>query len=271
MTYRELLQRSIESHRSHLCVGLDPLPEKITGSVDDFLRRVIGETAPHAAAYKPNIAFFEAMGSAGYRLLEGLRDLIPAGTPLILDAKRSDIPDTQAMYARAYFDVLRADAVTLNVLLGRDSLQPFLTDQSKGVYVLGLTSNPGSADFLAQNLGDRPLWKVFVDLCSDPSLGPGTLGAVMGLTRQTAGRLRRTARCAPAHPRPRRAGRGRRRSRRTRLTPRPVARQCLALHSLSRGRPCPHGASRRGIPPHHQPRRRTLSGPPPCMTNFPWA
>ncbi len=187
MTYRELLQRSVDTHRSHLCVGLDPLPEKITGPVADFLRRVIGETAPYAAAYKPNIAFFEAMGSAGYRLLEGLRDLIPTGTPLILDAKRSDIPDTQAMYARAYFDVLRADAVTLNVLLGRDSLQPFLTDESKGVYVLGLTSNPGSADFLAQNLGDRPLWQVFVNLCSDRSLGPATLGAVMGLTRQTAG------------------------------------------------------------------------------------
>lgn len=186
MTYRDLLVHSVAARCSHLCVGLDPLPEKIAGPVDEFLRRVIGETSPHAAAYKPNIAFFEAMGSGGYRLLEKLRDLIPAGTPLILDAKRSDIPDTQARYARAYFDVLRADAVTVNALLGRDSLRPFLTDQTKGVYVLGLTSNPGAADFLAKDLGDRPLWKIFVDLCSDPALGPGTMGAVMGLTQQNA-------------------------------------------------------------------------------------
>lgn len=186
MTYRELLSRSIADHRSHLCVGLDPLPEKIDGSIGDFLRRVIGETALHAAAYKPNIAFFEALGSAGYRLLEELRDLIPPGTPLILDVKRSDIPDTQALYARAYFDVLRADAVTLNALLGRDSLRPFLADETKGVYVLGLTSNPGAADFLAHRLDDRPLWQTFVDLCTDPSLGPATLGAVMGLTQKNA-------------------------------------------------------------------------------------
>lgn len=186
MTYRELLTRSVETRRSHLCVGLDPLPEKITGPVADFLRRVIGETAAYASAYKPNIAFFEAMGSEGYRLLEGLRDLIPAGTPLILDAKRSDIPSTQAMYAQAYFHGIRADAVTLNALLGRDSLQPFLADKTKGVYLLGLTSNPGAADFLAQKLGDRPLWQAFVELCTDPSLGPATMGAVMGLTRQNA-------------------------------------------------------------------------------------
>ena len=119
MTYRQLLGQSIETRRSHLCVGLDPLPGKIDGSVADFLRRVIGETAAYAAAYKPNIAFFEAMGSDGYRLLEGLRDMVPAAIPVILDAKRSDIPDTQAMYARAYFEIMRADAVTLNALLGR--------------------------------------------------------------------------------------------------------------------------------------------------------
>ena len=69
MTYRQLLRQSIETRSSHLCVGLDPLPGKIDGSVADFLRRVIGETAAYAAAYKPNIAFFEAMGSDGYRLL----------------------------------------------------------------------------------------------------------------------------------------------------------------------------------------------------------
>jgi orotidine 5'-phosphate decarboxylase subfamily 2 len=186
MTYRELLSRSIETRRSHLCVGLDPVPQKISGSVEDFLVRVVGETAAYAAAYKPNIAFFEALGSQGYQLLEKLRAIIPRDIPFILDAKRSDIPDTQAMYARAYFDVLQADAVTLNAMLGRDSLRPFLADESKGVYVLGLTSNPGSADFLAKNMEGRPLWKVFVDLCTDSSLGPATMGAVMGLTNQTA-------------------------------------------------------------------------------------
>jgi orotidine-5'-phosphate decarboxylase len=186
MTYRELLSRSIETRRSHLCVGLDPVPQNISGSVEDFLVRVVGETAAYAAAYKPNIAFFEALGSQGYQLLEKLRTIIPRDIPFILDAKRSDIPDTQAMYARAYFDVLQADAVTLNAMLGRDSLLPFLADESKGVYVLGLTSNPGSADFLAKNMEGRPLWKVFVDLCTDSSLGPATMGAVMGLTNQTA-------------------------------------------------------------------------------------
>jgi orotidine-5'-phosphate decarboxylase len=186
-TYAERLAASVTQRQSRLCVGLDPLPERIEGDLADWLRRVIDETADVAAAYKPNIAFFEAIGVAGYELLFDLRDWVPADIPLILDAKRGDIADTAERYAQAYFEGMRMDAVTVNPLLGRDSIAPFLRHPSRGVYLLAYTSNPGAADFLVGDDPERPLWRSILALEAWGRTQPGTLGFVAGLTAQAAG------------------------------------------------------------------------------------
>lgn len=155
MTYTEKLQHRINRTGSRLCVGLDPRPgDEGTGAVKGFLQRVVAETWEFAAAYKPNMAYFEAMGPEGIRILEDLLQGMPSDVPVILDAKRSDIGETQVYYARSYFKNWNVDAVTLNPFLGYDSIVPFLGWTGKGVYLLAVTSNPGSADFQRQMLAD---------------------------------------------------------------------------------------------------------------------
>lgn len=180
-SFEEKLSQRIRQTQSHLCVGLDPRPDRIGGQVEKFLKRVVAETAPHAAAFKPNIAFFEAMGWEGYRLLEKLLPEIPAEIPVILDVKRSDIPETQAAYVQAYFERLNVDAVTLNPLLGRDSIEPFLQDARKGVYLLGITSNTGAHDILMRSLDGHPFLHVIQEICVWAQDYPATTGLVVGL------------------------------------------------------------------------------------------
>ncbi len=153
--YVERLQERIEKTGSRLCVGLDPRPgEGGAASARDFLKQVIEETSELAAAYKPNMAYFEAMGIEGIRLLEELLTAMPADVPVILDAKRSDIGETQKYYAQGYFSGWNVDAVTLNPFLGYDSIEPFLDWPGKAIYLLAVTSNAGSADFQQQKLAD---------------------------------------------------------------------------------------------------------------------
>ncbi len=155
MRFTEKLQQRVATTGSRLCVGLDPRPG-VGGAVQakDFLLQVIEQTADSAAAFKPNMAYFEAMGIEGIRVLEVILAAIPDGIPIILDAKRSDIGETQKYYAQGYFNGWNVDAVTLNPFLGYDSIEPFLDYAGKAVYLLAVTSNPGSADFQRQVLAD---------------------------------------------------------------------------------------------------------------------
>jgi len=166
MTYAERLQMRINKTGSRLCVGLDPRPGD--GGADfarNFLKRVIDETAIWAAAFKPNMAYFEAMGIEGIRLLEELLADMPGDVPVILDAKRSDIGETQKYYAQGYFAGWNVDAVTLNPFLGYDSIEPFLDWEGKGIYLLAVTSNAGSADFQQQKLADgRSVYELVLGL-----------------------------------------------------------------------------------------------------------
>src|SRR5690606_23146235 len=149
MTYAERLQRRIDETGSALCVGLDPRLDRhpTLEELRSFCERVIEETAPYAAAFKPNLAYFEALGVPGYQLAETLiGKLKNTDVPIILDAKRGDIGTTQEHYAKAYFDLWDVDAVTLSPYMGFDSVEPFLQYPGKGVYLLGVTSNPGAAD-----------------------------------------------------------------------------------------------------------------------------
>ncbi len=186
MTYTEKLQNRINQTRSALCVGLDPRPqtENMT-QLADWLRRVVEETAPYAACYKPNIAYFEAMGLPGLQVLEELLPDMPKDIPVILDAKRGDIGETQKYYAQAYFDRMDVDAVTLNPFMGYDILAPFLDRPGKAVYLLAVTSNAGAADIERQVLADgRRVYQLVGDMVlrSRAENSAAEVGMVMGLT-----------------------------------------------------------------------------------------
>ena len=182
-SYAEKLAGRIESIGSRLCVGLDPRPEAHDGDPESFLHEVINGCLPFAAAFKPNAAYFESMGRRGHELLERIRGLVPPEVPLILDAKRGDIGETQRYYARAAFDVLGADAITLNPYIGFDSLEPFLAREGKGLYLLAVTSNPGAADLERQRLADgREVFEVVLDFARRAAGAPATTGFVVGLT-----------------------------------------------------------------------------------------
>ena len=211
MTFTEKLTRSIQSSNSVLSVGLDPNPSKIPlplretfddshDLVFEFCRRVIESTKSEAAAYKPNLAFFEALGSGGWRVMEALLDVIPHGKIVIADAKRGDIGTTAEKYKIAFFDRLQVDAITLNPLMGLETLDPFLDDSSKAVYVLTMTSNLGAADFLQTPLkGHLSLGEYISEhLKKKQAQSVAPLGMVIGATQtETAGRVLRANPVAP--------------------------------------------------------------------------
>ena len=135
---------------SVLCVGLDPHPEFLATpsavSARDFCLELIESTADLACAFKPNSAFFEAFGAPGWAALGDVIAAVPDQIPVILDAKRGDIASTSRQYARAIFQQLGADAVTVSPYLGHDSIEPFLEDPARGAFLLCKTSNPDSDD-----------------------------------------------------------------------------------------------------------------------------
>lgn len=146
MDFFERLTAACVGKNSLLCVGLDPRLDPAAGAASllEANRRIIGETAEYAACFKPNIAFYEAGGPAGLEALERTLELIPAGTPVLIDAKRGDIGSTAEAYAAALFGRYRADAVTLSPYMGRSSIEPFLAYPDRGLFLLSRTSNPGA-------------------------------------------------------------------------------------------------------------------------------
>lgn len=190
MKFSEKIQKRISATRSALCVGLDPRPQSDNmNELADWLRQVVRETAPYAAAYKPNIAYFEAMGLPGLKVLEELLPDMPADIPVILDAKRGDIGETQKYYAQAYFERMQVDAVTLNPFMGYDILAPFLQSPGKAVYLLAVTSNAGSSDIERQTLANgRKVYQLVGDMVERAkNEGAATeVGMVVGLTNASS-------------------------------------------------------------------------------------
>lgn len=193
MTYAEILQKRIEKTGSGLCVGIDPRLDRheSADAIQAFCEQVIDETAEHAAAFKPNIAYFEALGVRGYEMIETLIGRIKRlGVPVILDAKRGDIGTTQEHYAKAYFENWDVDAVTLSPYMGYDSVEPFLRYPGKGVYLLGVTSNPGAVDLEMHELADgRHVFELVGDMTRHAPATPageGGIGLVLGLTNVSA-------------------------------------------------------------------------------------
>lgn len=178
--------------QSLVCVGLDTDPAQIPASFQesttpqaDFNRWVIDQTAPYAAAFKINTAFYEARGSEGWAELEQTIAYLREHHPTILticDAKRGDIGSTSTAYARAIFDHLGFDSVTLNPYLGRDALEPFLQRGEKGCILLARTSNPGSSEFQEMPVGGKPLWLWIAEQISRTWNGRHNCMLVMGAT-----------------------------------------------------------------------------------------
>jgi orotidine-5'-phosphate decarboxylase len=151
---RKQLTDHIFSKRSYLCVGLDsdfdklpPHLKKLDDPQFEFNRQIIDATAAHCVAYKINTAFYESRGVKGWQTLEKTINYIPKTHFTIADAKRGDIGNTSDQYAKAFFETLGFDAITVAPYMGEDSVRPFLEYSGKWTIVLGLTSNPGASDF----------------------------------------------------------------------------------------------------------------------------
>jgi orotidine-5'-phosphate decarboxylase len=177
-----------------LCLGVDPDPTALPdgfsadlAGVERFARLLVELAGPHAAAVKPNLAFFEAFGSAGLAALERIRALIPPDLPVVIDAKRGDIGSTAARQAVALFDGLGADAVTVSPYLGEEAIAPLLERTDRFAYVLCRTSNPGAAEFqdlAVEDSGGGPAEPVYLRVARRVGAwGPGgTVGLVVGAT-----------------------------------------------------------------------------------------
>lgn len=190
MGFIEQLRTRWQSANSLVCVGLDPDPAKFppmfAGREDatfEFCRDIVDATAEFACAFKPQIAHFAAHAAedALTRLIAHIHQAHP-GVPVILDAKRGDIGSTAAMYAVEAFDRYRADAVTLNPYMGRDSAQPFLDRTDKGCIFLCHTSNPGAQDFQDLDFGGMPLYMHVAETIRHDWNGNGNCALVVGAT-----------------------------------------------------------------------------------------
>ena len=165
MTRSQLIQQ-IRIKQSYLCIGLDTDPNRIPAHlhhspdpVFEFNRQIIDATKDYCVAYKINTAFYEALGSSGWESMEKTVNYISSNHLKIADAKRGDIGNTSKQYARAFFETLKFDAITIAPYMGEDSVRPFLEYTDKWTIVLGLTSNTGARDFELQSTGDELLFE----------------------------------------------------------------------------------------------------------------
>jgi len=187
--FTEKLEKIQRKNNSLLCVGLDidkeNLPKSILVSSDspflDFNRHVIKQTKDVVCAYKLNLAFYEAFGRIGYDLLEETIALIPNDIIVILDGKRNDIGNTAKKYAQACYEILGADAVTVNPYLGWDGVKPFLEYNDKCSFLLCRTSNPSASDFQNIKCDGKPLYVHVANKINEWNK-TGQCGVVVGAT-----------------------------------------------------------------------------------------
>lgn len=186
---RNYLVNQIKSKQSYLCVGLDTNIEKIPphlqshpDAIFEFNRQIIDATQDLCVGYKINTAFYEASGAKGWHDIEKTVNYIPSTHFKIADAKRGDIGNTSYQYAKAFFETLPFDAITVAPYMGRDSVKPFLDYPNKWTIVLGLTSNSGSEDFQQQKLKDNFLYEEVIKRTAEWGT-PNNLMFVVGATK----------------------------------------------------------------------------------------
>lgn len=207
--FQEKLLDVSRRRASLVCVGLDIDPRRVPAHLGvgpaallSFNRSIIEATADLVCAYKPNLAFYEAMGLEGWALLRATLAVIPRDIPVIADAKREDVANSAAAYAQAVFEGFGFDAVTVGPYLGEDAVLPFLEWKDRGVFVLCKTSNPGSSEFQDLTVGapgiePRPLYEFIASRVLQWNRY-GNCGLVVGATYPT--QLRRIRQIAPDLP-----------------------------------------------------------------------
>ncbi|XOV93789.1 MAG: orotidine-5'-phosphate decarboxylase [Bacteroidota bacterium] len=188
---RQDLFNLIKKKKSFLCVGLDTdirrIPSHLQKSDDpifEFNKQIIDATYPYAIAYKPNLAFYEALGVKGWESLQKTIDYIPKDCFTIADAKRADIGNTSNLYARCFFEEMKVDSVTVAPYMGEDSVTPFLKYEGKWAIILAATSNPGHFDFqdlITEEDGEK-LYEVVLKKSSEWGT-PDNMMYVVGATR----------------------------------------------------------------------------------------
>lgn len=188
-SFRAKYEAAATANGSLLCVGLDPDPERIPDGVAPraFLEAIVEATADLVCCYKPNAAFFESRGPEGVEELRALIAGIPDGVPVLLDAKRGDVGHTAEHYARAVFEVLGADGVTLNAYLGSDAIEPFLAYEDCHSFVLCRTSNAGARDLqdlLVAGAEGEPARPLYLEVAARANAWNtrGNVGLVVGAT-----------------------------------------------------------------------------------------
>ena len=200
MTFAEKLKKATNRNDSLLCVGLDPVVDRLPDSVRSkdnpalyFCQKIIDATADLACAYKPNFGFFGALGESGWTTLKATLDHVPAEIPTIIDAKVGDIESTAVCYAAMFFEGLGGDAVTVNPYMGSDAVRPFLQRPDKAAFVLCLTSNESSAEFETLATERGPLYELVARKAVEWGRS-GNCGLVVGATKpETIGRIRSLA------------------------------------------------------------------------------
>ena len=196
-SFFSFLEKRVDDCSSLLCVGLDPhsseLEEPSAASALDFCLTLVKQTARYAAAFKPNAAFFEVFGAQGWTALQQVVEAIKEEShrlgsriPIILDAKRGDIASTAEAYAKSAFETLDVDCITLSPYLGKDSIEPFLQNQEKGIFLLCKTSNPGSSDLQDITLSDGDLLYEHVAKLAQTWNTKNNIGLVVGATHLDA-------------------------------------------------------------------------------------
>ncbi len=185
---KEELIHQIRQKKSFLCVGLDPDTEKIPqhllsepDPIFAFNKAIVEATAPYCVSYKINLAFYEQYGAKGWQCMEATLNSIPKDCLTIADAKRGDIGNTSSMYARAFFENMNFDAITVAPYMGEDSLKPFFEFKNKWVICLGLTSNAGSKDFQSLQVNGKYLYEQVIETVSQW----GTIDNLMFVTGAT--------------------------------------------------------------------------------------
>jgi orotidine-5'-phosphate decarboxylase len=189
MNFSDKLLQAVQRNNSLLCLGLDPDPQLMPQvGIFEFNKAIIDATSDIVCAYKPNLAFYEALGIKGLTTLQKTIKYIPGNIPVIGDAKRSDIGHTARAYAKALFETLGFDAATVNPYLGYDSIEPFISYLDKAIFILCRTSNPGALDFQAASYwsgraGDepQPLFKLVAQKAKEWNKN-NNIGLVVGAT-----------------------------------------------------------------------------------------
>ncbi len=188
MTKEELFEQ-IQLKKSYLCVGLDTditkIPKyllKCDDPIFEFNKQIIDATHEYCVAYKPNIAFYEALGPKGWESLSKTLAYIPKEIFTIADAKRGDIGNTSGLYARAFFETMNFDSITVAPYMGHDSVTPFLKYQDKWVILLALTSNSGGDDFQQLNVNGKKLYQEVLET-SQEWAGEDRMMYVVGATK----------------------------------------------------------------------------------------